>query len=139
MSEPHLLTPAPPPLTPTAGPVPLTIQRIQAWVWARYVQFEAAPFPMDEDEALTLLERHYREAPMAADAECFYYGILAYERSFARPHRRRHCLRQALEAFDAYRRQTSEGFAWAPVEDRRTHLVDELWPALEQTAGVALD
>lgn len=124
---------------PVAEGAPLTVPRVQEYVWARYVQFEPAPFALDEDEALAVLERHYREHPLAGDAECFYYGILAYERSFARPRLQRNHLRRALEAFDAYRNQTSEGFAWPPVEDRRAHVVDELWPALERSAGVALD
>lgn len=123
----------------TAGEQPLTLQRVQEYVWARYVEFKPAPFTLDEDAALDLLDRHYREHPIGGDAECFYYGILAYERSFARPRLQRHHLRRALTAFDAYRSQTSEGFAFAPVEDRRAHVVDELWPALERTAGAALD
>jgi hypothetical protein len=108
-------------------------------VWARYIQFEPAPFELDEDAALALLEEHYREHPIDQDAECFYYGILAYERSFVRPARSRVYLRAALNAFDAYRRQTSQDFRWDPVDDRYAHVVEDLWPALERAAGAALD
>lgn len=131
---------------PTPGLAPaaadagaLTMERVHAYVWARYVAFEPPPFAIDEDEGLAVLEQHYGAHDLDADAECFYFGILAYERSFARPHLRRTRLRQALRAFDAYRKQTSEGFAWPPVEDRRAHVVDDLWPALERSAGTALD
>lgn len=135
------ILPAAAPPAPPAAPAPeaLTVERVHAYVWARYVAFEPPPFAIDEDEGLAVLERHYGAHDLEADAECFYFGILAYERSFARPHLRRTRLRQALRAFDAYRRQTSEGFAWEPVEDRRAHVVDDLWPALERTAGAALD
>lgn len=133
---PDAMTLVPP---PSVGAEPLTREAVQAYVWARYVEFEAPAVAVDEDAALALLEAHYREHPIDADAECFYYGILAYERSFARPHLRRRLLRVALQAFDAYRRQTSEGFAWLPVEDRRAHVVDDLWPALERVVGTALD
>ncbi|MCW8141749.1 MAG: hypothetical protein KIT58_22820 [Planctomycetota bacterium] len=126
-------------LAPPPAAAPLTREAVQAYVWARYIEFDTPAFEVDEDAALALLERHYREHPIEADAECFYYGILAYERSFARPHLRRSHLRQALQAFDAYRRQTSEGFSWEPVDDRRAHVVDDLWPALERVVGTALD
>lgn len=137
MSDPALLS-GPAASAPVAEE-PLTIERAQAYVWARYVQFEPPACPVDEDEALALFERHYEQHAIGSDAECFYYGILAYERSFGRPHLRRKLLRRALTAFEAYRQQTSEGFSFAPVDDRRAHVVDDLWPALERTVGTALD
>lgn len=109
-------------------------------MWARYVNFEPAPFDVDEDAALATLERQYREQPISADSECFYFGILAYERSFGRgPQVRRRYLRQAIQAFEAYRQQTSDGFKWDAVDDRYAHVVEQLWPELEAAAGTALD
>ena len=104
----------------------LTIERIQRYVWARYVSYEAPPFPIDEDQALAFLEAHYRAHPMAEDAECFYYGILAYERSFAVPEQRRPLLLRALQAFQAHRELTSEDFAWESVDDRYADVLDAL-------------
>jgi len=94
------------------------VARIQAYVWARYVQFEPAPFELDEEVALALLERYYRDRPMAEDSECFYLGILAYELAFAGPEPNRRYLKMAVLALDAYRRQTTMDFSWEPVEDR---------------------
>jgi hypothetical protein len=126
--------------TAVAPAAELTLSRIQDYVWKRYVKFDSAAGQVDEDQALALFARHYETQPMSADAECFYFGILAYERSFGQtPPRQRRYLRQALDAFQAYRRQTSDGFAWDAVEDRYAHLVDELWPQLEAAAGSALD
>lgn len=119
---------------------PLSVERIHEYVWARYVNFEAAPFELDEDAALAALEQQYRQRPMATDSECFYFGILAYERSFGRGQQlRRRYLRSAIQAFEAYRQQTSDGFKWDAVDDRYTHVVEQLWPELEAAAGTALD
>jgi hypothetical protein len=112
------------------GPVPLTVPRVQQYVWSRYVQFETPAFEVDEDEGLALLEKHYAGRPMRTDSECFYYGILAYERSFANEQLRLLYMRKALEAFDAYHHQVTPDFKWEPVEDRYAHVVDTLWPDL---------
>lgn len=127
--------------TPTApAPGPLSVERIHEYVWARYVNFQPAPFDLDEDAALAALEQHYRRQPIDTDSECFYFGILAYERSFGRgPQLRRRHLRSAIQAFEAYRQQTSDGFKFDPVDDRYTHVVEQLWPELEAAAGTALD
>ncbi len=104
----------------------LTRQRIQEYVWARYVDFEPAPFTLDEAQAAATLEAHYREHAMSDDSECFYYGILAYELAFADERNRRRYLVAAVQAFEAYRQQTSPDFAWDVVEDRYQHARDEL-------------
>lgn len=97
---------------------PPSIAQIQQCVWARYVQFEAAPFEVDEEQAFAVLEQHYRDHPMAEDSECFYFGILAYELAFQRPDRQEALLKVAVRALDTYRRQTTPDFSWDPVEDR---------------------
>lgn len=109
-----------------ADPASPTRAQIHQYVWARYVNHEAAPFPLDEDRALEQLMAHYGEHPMQADAECFYYGILAYERSFAHPTTRQALLEQALLAFQAYRRQTSPGFTCSFVDDRYQDILELL-------------
>lgn len=110
------------------GPVPLTVPRVQQYVWSRYVEFKTPAFEVDEDEGLAVLEQHYAGRPMRGDSECFYYGILAYERSFASEQLRLPCMRKALAAFEAYRLQVTPDFKWEPVEDRYAHVVDTLWP-----------
>ncbi|MGE0713604.1 MAG: hypothetical protein AB7N76_07265 [Planctomycetota bacterium] len=105
---------------------PPTLEDIQRYVWAKYVSYDAPPFALDEDRALAVLQSHYREHAMASDAECFYYGILAYERSFASPARRKPLLVTALEAFEAYRRQVSSDFAWEAVDDRYREVLGAL-------------
>lgn len=107
------------------GPQPLTVQRVQQYVWSRYVEFKPAPFAMDEEEALTLLAEHHRTRPDGRDAECFYLGILAYERSFGQPSPR-DCLGVALRAFEAWREQVSHDFRWPPVDDRHADVVEQL-------------
>ena len=93
-------------------------ESIHEYVWTRYVDYEPAPFALDEEEALAQLERHYTEHPLEQDAECFYYGILAYEFSFgAPPGQQESYLRQAVAAFMAYREQTRD-MVWSPVADR---------------------
>ena len=43
------------------------------------------------------------------------------------------------QSCEAYRQQTSDGFKWDAVDDRYTHVVEQLWPELEAAAGTALD
>ncbi len=127
------------PISVRGGPAPaaepLTLARIQHYVWRRYVEFAPAPFALDEEAALAFLEAHHREHPLAGDAECFYYGILAYERSFGGGRAARARLERALEAFTAYRAQTSSDFRWDPVEDRYHDALREL--EAELTTGAA--
>jgi hypothetical protein len=98
----------------------------------------AAPYPLDEDKALAFLERHYRDVPVDTDAECFYYGILAYERSFASDRSRPTSLATlALSLFESYRRQVGHDFRWEPVEDRYMDLVGELRARTRQQGASA--
>lgn len=108
------------------GPQPLTAQRVQQYIWTRYVEFKPAPFDLDEEEGLALLRRHHEARPIGADAECFYLGILAYERSFASESALLPCLRLALDAFEAWRGQVSQELRWAPVDDRHEDVIDQL-------------
>lgn len=114
------------PEAPVAPLGPLTLQRVQDYVWARYVEFEAPTEDVDEDAALALLEAHHQVHPMAQDPECFYYGILAYERSFAPGRDGRADLRRALRALQAYRAQVDQDFKWEPVDDRLADAVETL-------------
>ena len=107
--------------------------RIQQYVWTRYVDHEQPADPIDEVEALRTLEAHHTEHGLTSDAECFYYGILAFERSFAEPARRRELLERALRAFRSYRDLTRDGFVWEPVEDRYQEALEEL----ERVASLA--
>ena len=100
------------------GKPELSRDSIHRYVWSRYVDYGSAPFALEEQEALAFLELYYQEHPLAEDAECFYYGILAYEYSFAAPPELRNAyLTQAVEAFTAYRDQVV-GPVWEPIADR---------------------
>jgi hypothetical protein len=118
----------PQPTTPAPDAVPseLSVATIQQYVWARYVEFEQAPFEVDEEAALALFRSHYASHPLEQDSECFYFGILAYERSFADPEHQLERLREAVHAFEAYRGQTSVDFTWDAVEDRYLDAVEAL-------------
>jgi hypothetical protein len=112
--------------SPDFSRTPLELSRIQQYVWTRYVEHGVPEQPLDESEALARLESHHGIHGMDADAECFYYGILAFERSFAEPDRGKELLERALTAFRAYRRQTSEGFVWETIEDRYQETLERL-------------
>jgi hypothetical protein len=116
----HGLTPGEPPK--------LSLDRIQQYVWARYVEFRPAPFELDEAEALAFLQAHYQRHPLTEDAESFCDGILAFERHFAEDGARdgeaRSLLSTALQALRAYRDQTAPGFTWEVVEDRYQDLLE---------------
>ena len=94
------------------------LRPIQQYVWTRYVDYGTPEEPLDEAQALATLEAHYEVQPLAGDADCFYFGILAFERSFAEPARRDELLERALEAFTAYRSQARDGAGWPAVQDR---------------------
>jgi hypothetical protein len=104
----------------------LSQDRIHEYVWARYVQFEPPPFDLEEDEALAFLQEHYQRHPLAEDAECFYYGILAFERYFAGDCQERGLRSTALLVLAAYRDQTEPDFRWDAVEDRYQDLLVQI-------------
>ncbi|MBL4845911.1 MAG: hypothetical protein JKY65_10315 [Planctomycetes bacterium] len=89
------------------------------------MKFEQAPFELDEEEALHVLEEHYKTHSITEDSECFYYGILAYERAFSHENQTPY-LRKALVAFIAYRDQTASDFDWEPVDDRYRDALETL-------------
>jgi len=117
----------PPSGPPVSGPAPIppgpvdetTLDQIQQYLWTRYVDHERPALELDESWALDMLETHYGSSPMTADPNCFYYGILAYERSFSASQRgRNRLLNRALEAFTSYIGQVPTGSSWEPVDDR---------------------
>ncbi|HBP18806.1 MAG TPA: hypothetical protein DEA08_13610 [Planctomycetes bacterium] len=111
---------------PDLPATPVDLTAIQHYVWTRYVEHGLPEQPLDEAQALMTLEAHHAARGLDADAECFYYGILAFERSFAEPERSTQLLRRALAAFCAYRGQTSHDFVWEAVEDRYEETLERL-------------
>ena len=112
-------------MAPPAGELlGLSRTRVHAYVWARYVEFAPPPSDLDEDQALALLQEHYGRHPLAEDTECFYYGILAFERFFAGGCQDKALHSTALRALASYRDQTAPGFRWDPVEDRYQDLLE---------------
>ncbi|MEZ6187470.1 MAG: hypothetical protein R3F62_20985 [Planctomycetota bacterium] len=97
----------------------LELRQIQDYVWSRYVTYEPPAAPLDEGWALERFEAYYAEFPMERDADCAYYGILAFERSYSDSERRSGLLHLALRAFEIHRRLTPHEGAWDAVDDRR--------------------
>ena len=95
------------------------------YVWHRYVKFDEPPVDLDEEEALRVLDEHFKTHPLTEDSECFYYGILAYERAFAQPDPKP-LLRRALAAFLAYRGQITQDFSFDAVDDRYNDALETL-------------
>ena len=61
----------------------LSRDKICEYIWAVYIDQLKAPFDLDEEAALHWFERWYSKHPLNDDEECFYYGILLYERAFS--------------------------------------------------------
>jgi hypothetical protein len=63
--------------------VTLTPELVRKYVWTRYIDSERFNVEVDEEQALKLFEDYYSKHPLDQDDECFYYGILLFERAFA--------------------------------------------------------
>lgn len=113
-----------------------TLRKVQSYIWGRYVTFQTPAEPIDEDEALDFLAQHSLKHPMEEDAECYYDGILAFERAYSveSPDRRRRLLHRAVRAFQAYRKHTSLDFSWDIVDDRYADALEMLDDLRQQSA-----
>jgi formylglycine-generating enzyme required for sulfatase activity len=93
---------------------------VRKYVWARYIDNERPKVPVDEDAALKMFEDYYSKHPLNQDDECFYYGILLYERASVLDESsatRARYLVKAKEVFEVYR-QVSGETEWDVIEDR---------------------
>ena len=100
-----------------------SIERARQYIWARYIDSVRAPFSIDEELALKAFEEHYSRHPLNQDEECFYYGILLYERAFSDDTNRARYLVKAKEVFDIYRKVSGET-EWDVIEDRFADVCD---------------
>ncbi|RMG08620.1 MAG: hypothetical protein D6731_21455 [Planctomycetota bacterium] len=101
----------------------LTREKINEYIWAKYIDNTKPPTEIDEEQALHFFERFYGKHPLNQDEECFYYGILLYERSFSDEANRARYLVKAKEVFECYRNITGET-EWDVVEDRLADVLD---------------
>ncbi|MCW8139786.1 MAG: SUMF1/EgtB/PvdO family nonheme iron enzyme [Planctomycetota bacterium] len=102
----------------------LNPETVRQYVWARYIDNVRPRVEIDEDQALKLFEDHYSKHPLNQDDECFYFGILLYERAFsAEDATRARYLVKAKEVFEVYRRVSGET-EWDVIEDRYADVCD---------------
>lgn len=97
----------------------LTKERIGQYVWKRYIDNTSNYPPVDDGEALEVLERYYAKHPVNEDEECFYYGILCFEMAWqiedeAQQYR---LIKKAKDVLDIYRKLSGEE-DWDVIEDR---------------------
>jgi formylglycine-generating enzyme required for sulfatase activity len=102
---------------------PLTLEKVNQYIWAKYIDSTRVPFEVNEDTALKLYEQHYAKHPLNEDDECFYYGILLYEAGFRDEKNRARYLVKAKEVFEVYR-QVSGETEWDVIEDRLADTID---------------
>ena len=101
----------------------LTREKICQFIWDRYIENSRPKFEIEEDEALKFFEEYYSKHPLNTDDECFYYGVLLYERAFADDQNRARFLVKAREVFGVYR-SVSGDTEWDAIEDRYADVCD---------------
>jgi len=101
----------------------LTREKICQFIWDRYIENARPKFEIEEDEALKFFEEYYSKHPLNTDDECFYYGVLLYERAFADDQNRARFLVKAREVFSVYR-SVSGDTEWDAIEDRYADVCD---------------
>ena len=94
-------------------------EKTNQYIWNRYIDNAKTDIVVDEDDALRKFEEHYSKHALNEDDDCFYYGILLYEKSFAAPdgEARIRYLRKTRQIFNIYREITGET-DWDVIEDR---------------------
>ena len=102
-----------------------TIKKINEVIWARYVDGVSTDTPLDEDEALAMLEGFYREPEHRSRNEIVYLGILLFEEAFLHEEKQRLYFAKAKRIFERYRDNTGET-DWDVVEDRLEDINDFL-------------
>lgn len=96
-----------------------TRQQICEYIWARYIDNASPKIEIDEEQALRFFEDYYGKHPLNTDDECFYYGILLYERAFSEEDEvtRARYLVKAKQVFEVYRDVSGET-DFDAIEDR---------------------
>ncbi len=108
---------------------------IKEYIYTKYVDFGSPPEEVDEDQAMKVLDAHFRSTPVAVDGENYYLGILLFENAENHPERRKQMMALAKVIFESYRQRTNE-MDWDAIEDRLADLEDFLGkiPEKERTA-----
>jgi formylglycine-generating enzyme required for sulfatase activity len=102
---------------------PISLEKVNQYIWAKYIDNARPPLEVNEDTALKLYEQHYAKHPLNEDDECFYYGILLYEAAFRDDKNRARYLLKAKEVFEVYRNVSGET-EWDVIEDRLADCLD---------------
>jgi formylglycine-generating enzyme required for sulfatase activity len=93
------------------------LTEIREYLWSKYVDLDDPEVSYLEDEILAIIEAYYEDVPLESDKECFYYGILLFERGWEVEERREEYFYKAKKIFYLYRELSGET-DWEPVEDR---------------------
>lgn len=93
-----------------------SLEVVRKYVWTRYIDGEKPRKEIDEVAALKMFEEHYAKHPLNADDQCFFYGILLYERAFQDAASRAKYLVRAKEVLGIYQKMTGE--EWDVIDDR---------------------
>jgi formylglycine-generating enzyme required for sulfatase activity len=97
------------------------IRALQEYVYDAYVEGGAAQ-PIDEEAACRVLDEYYARPDKAGDSDCFYPGILYFERGFEDEERKEEFFRRALFWLQRHRQITGE--AWDAIDDRLLDIED---------------
>ncbi len=93
-------------------------EKTNQYIWNRYIDNAKVYGEVDEDDAVRKFEEYYSKHSLNEDDDCFYYGVLLYEKSFAAEKKTRiRFLRKAQEIFKLYREMSGET-DWDVIEDR---------------------
>ena len=101
------------------------IKPIKEYLWAKYVDFSTPAAEVDEDDAIRVLDAHFRATHFSADREIYFLGIILFENAENHPERKKAMMAAAKVVFEIYRERTKE-MDFDAVEDRLLDIDDYL-------------
>ena len=114
------------------------LKAIKEYIWTKYVDFGHVAAEIDEDDAMKVLEGHFRSVPASVDGENYYLGILLFENAENHPDRRKAMMAAAKVIFEGYRQRSGEQ-DFEAVEDRLTDAEDFLAKVPEKERQALLE
>jgi formylglycine-generating enzyme required for sulfatase activity len=114
------------------------LKTIKEYVWTKYVDFGSPAVDLDEEQAIALLESHFRSVPASVDGENYYLGVLLFENAENHPEKRKAMLAAASVIFKLYRERTGE-MDFEALEDRLADCEDFLARLPEKEAEALLE
>ena len=101
------------------------LKKVKEYIWTKYVDFGTPPQVVDEEQAMKLLDSHFRETPVSEDGENYYLGILLFENAATHPDKKKAMMAGAKVILEQYRERTNER-DWDALEDRLADVEDFL-------------